>query len=153
MHFSKVTPQSRFYPDAVVHLAFLCTGIRAKPVRPSNCSKRPWQTPPDNADFRYYLGTFYEELEAYEKAVQMLEEAIGMDPDETKYLFRLGVVYDKWGRKDDSVETMKAVVRIDPQARQRPQLSRLHLRGSPGEPGRGPTPDPKEALTIKPDEW
>ncbi|MFY9704986.1 MAG: tetratricopeptide repeat protein, partial [Desulfobacterales bacterium] len=114
MHFLKVTPQSRFYPDAVVHIAFLYRekGETGKAVE---LLANAVEDNPDNAEFRYYLGTFYEEGEAYEKAVQMLNEAIQLDPDETKYLFRLGVVYDKWGRKEDSIETMKTVIRLDPQ--------------------------------------
>jgi tetratricopeptide (TPR) repeat protein len=113
-HFSKVTPQSRFYPDAVVHLAFLYRekGANAKAVE---ILQRAVEDNPEDAELIYYLGTFYEEGEAYAEAVQMLQEAIRIDPQETKYLFRLGVVYDKWGRKQDSIETMKAVIRLDPQ--------------------------------------
>lgn len=113
-HFLKVTPQSRFYPDAVVHIAFLYRdgGETGKAVE---LLEKSVMDNPANAEFRYYLGTFYEEAEDYDRAVEMLGQAVRLEPEETKYLFRLGVAYDKWGRKEESIETMKSVIRLDPQ--------------------------------------
>ncbi|MFZ0243242.1 MAG: tetratricopeptide repeat protein [Desulfobacterales bacterium] len=113
-YFLKVTPQSRFYPDAVVHIAFLYRdgGDTGQAVA---LLEKAVAENPDNAEFRYYLGTFYEEAEDYERAVATLGQAVRLDPEETRYLFRLGVAYDKGGRKQESIETMKSVIRLDPQ--------------------------------------
>lgn len=114
MNFSKVTPESRFYQDAVVHLAFLYRE-KGKRQEAAELLEQTVRKNPDNGEFMYYLGTFYEEDEEYEKAEQMLQRAIDIEPDEAKFHFRLGVLYDKWGRKDSSIEQMKTVLKLDPQ--------------------------------------
>jgi tetratricopeptide (TPR) repeat protein len=113
-HFSEVTPESRFYQDAVVHLAFL---YREKDMMQESIElmEKAIERYPDNPEFTYYLGTFYEDSEENEKAVELLKRSVELKPEETKYHFRLGVVYDKWGRKEDSIEAMKTVIKLDPE--------------------------------------
>jgi tetratricopeptide (TPR) repeat protein len=113
LHFSKVTPQSRFYQDAVVHLAFLYRE-NGQTQDAIDLMEKTVKSFPENAEFVYYLGTFYEEKEEYEKAAELFNRSIQIEPDETKYHFRLGVVYDKWGRKDDSIAAMRTVIDLDP---------------------------------------
>jgi len=112
-HFSRVRTESRFYKDAVVHIAFIhqeqgntekAVAFLAEAIR----------SDPDNSEYYYYLGTFQESNEAFQKAVEALEEAIERSPEKTKYRFRLGVVYDKWGQKEASIEIMRDVIELDP---------------------------------------
>ena len=112
-HFSQVTPESRFYEDSVVHLAFL---QRDKGQRDSAVEllEKAVESRPDNADLLYYLATFYEESEDYDMAEDVLKRAIIIEPEETRLHFRLGVVYDKWGKKEDSIQSMKTVIKLDP---------------------------------------
>jgi Tfp pilus assembly protein PilF len=61
-----------------------------------------------------YLGTFYEEIEEFEKAEAALKKGLHNDPENPKIYFRLGVVYDKWGKKESSIVAMKKVIDLDP---------------------------------------
>jgi tetratricopeptide (TPR) repeat protein len=112
-HFRKVLPESRFFQDAVVHIAFIYqeNGQNEKAIEflTSAIDKDV-----NNADFKYYLGTFYEETEDFESAEQWMKQAIEIEPDNPSYYFRLGVVYDKWNKKDASMETMQKVIALDP---------------------------------------
>lgn len=112
-HFGRVQKDSRFYKDAVVHLAFVNQeqGNTAKAVE---YLQEAILSDPENAEYYYYLGTFQENAEAYAEAVGALEKAIERNPEETKYRFRLGVVYDKWGQKEASIEIMRDVIELDP---------------------------------------
>jgi len=112
-HFEKVTPESRFFQDAVVHVAFIYQeqGKKAAAIKFLTSAI---EKDPGNPDFKYYLGTFFEELEDYESAALHIKQAIALDPDNPRYYFRLGVVYDKWDKKEASMETMRKVIALDP---------------------------------------
>ncbi len=112
-HFQKVTPESRFFQDAVVHVAFVYQEEK-KNAAAIRFLKSAIEKDPDNPDFKYYLGTFYEELEDYENAAQLINQAIEIEPDNPRYYFRLGVVYDKWNKKEASMEAMRTVISLDP---------------------------------------
>ncbi|WP_207679651.1 tetratricopeptide repeat protein [Desulfonema magnum] len=113
-HFSKVTPDSRFYQNAVVHISFLYQEqdrVEDAILFLENVIREI----PDNPEFMLYLGTFYEETEDFEASVDILEKGLEIDPDNPRIYFRLGVVYDKWGRKEDCIEAMKESIRLDPE--------------------------------------
>jgi len=113
-HFRMVQPETRFYDDAVVHVAFLLHED-GKPREAIDHLLVAVGLDPQNAEFTYYLGTMYEEVEDYPQAETYLNKAVEADPDEPKYLFRLGVVYDKAGDKDASIEAMRKVIELDPE--------------------------------------
>ncbi len=112
-HFKRVSPQSRFFQDAVVHVAFILQE-EGKNDDAILFLEQSIQKDPENPDFKYYLGTFHEEKEAYETAEAYLKQAIAIDPDNPRYYFRLGVVYDKQNKKQDSMDAMRRVIELDP---------------------------------------
>ncbi|MBU1169864.1 MAG: tetratricopeptide repeat protein [Proteobacteria bacterium] len=69
---------------------------------------------PENIEFILYLGSFYEEEEMYQKALDMYLKGLSIDQNSTKLYFRLGVVYDKKGDRISCIEEMKKVLKIDP---------------------------------------
>ena len=113
-YFRKVKPESRFYEDAVVHVAFLLheEGGTDEAVE---FLQDALENDPENAEFNYYLGTMFEELESFEQAQSYLQRAVDADPDNPKYHFRLGVVYDKAGDKEASMASMRRVIELDPE--------------------------------------
>ncbi len=112
-HLKQVGPESVFYPNAVVSIAFYHqekgeTGTAIEYLEEVN------RRVPGNADFILYLATVYEEAKQYERAEKTLVEGIKLVPDAPKLYFRLGVVYDKMERKNDSIGMMKKVIDLDP---------------------------------------
>ncbi len=112
-HLKRVDPDSRFFQNAVTHIAFLYQES-GKTEEAIAYLEEVIDHAPRNVEPRLYLGALYEESELFEKAEAVLKEGIGIEPDNPKFFFRLGVVYDKWGKKDDSIAMMKEAVRIDP---------------------------------------
>jgi tetratricopeptide (TPR) repeat protein len=112
-HFKAVTPQSRFYQDAVIHVAYLYQ--KNKEVKKAiEFLKSAIEKEPRNSEFRFYLGTYYEEINDFANSEKYLKEAIELESDNTSYYFRLGVVYDKWDKKEASMEVMRKVIALDP---------------------------------------
>jgi len=113
VHFKKVTPLSRFFQDAVVHVAFILQdkGENEEAVKFLNAAI---EKDPENPDFKYYLGTFYEEMADFESAVKYIRQAIEKEPDNPRYYFRLGVVYDKGNQKQASMDAMRKAIELDP---------------------------------------
>jgi len=113
VHFKKVTPQSRFFQDAVVHVAFILQeeGKNEEAIRFLNTAI---EKNPESPDFKYYLGTFYEETGDFESAEKYIRQAIELDPANPRYFFRLGVVYDKGNKKQASMDAMRKVIELDP---------------------------------------
>ena len=112
-NFLKVGTDSRFYEDAVIHAAYLLSEDK-KNEEAIKLLSAASKNSPQNSEFKYYLGTFYEEEEQFEKAELMIKEAIQLEPENAKYYFRLGVVYDKLNKKEASMEAMRKVIAIDP---------------------------------------
>ncbi|UCD31803.1 MAG: tetratricopeptide repeat protein [Desulfobacterales bacterium] len=113
INFKKVAPGSRFYKDAVVQISFIYQE-QEKIEQAIGYLEGVVQTIPDNPEFLLYLGSFYEDTNAYEKAENVLKQGLKVDSSNIRLHFRLGVVYDKWGRKLESIEAMKAVIDLDP---------------------------------------
>ncbi len=112
-HFKQIQPTSRFFQNAVVHIAFLYqeTGKTAEAI---TYLGKMIDIQPRNIELRLYLGTLFEEAQQFEQAEAVLKEGIGLEPKNPKLLFRLGVVYDKWGKRSDSISIMKEVIQVDP---------------------------------------
>lgn len=112
-HFRKVEPNTRFYDDAVVHVAFLLHED-GKTEEAIEYLQTAVEKNPDNGEFNYYLGTMYEENENFSLSLKYLQKAIDSDQENVKYHFRLGVVQDKAGDKEASIASMRKVIELDP---------------------------------------
>ena len=112
-YFMKVTAESRFYEDAVIHASYILSENKQN-EEAIQLLRDAIENEPQNAEFKYYLGTFYEDSEQFDKAAEFIKAAIELDQDNPRYHFRLGVVYDKWNRKEDSMATMRKVIELDP---------------------------------------
>lgn len=113
-YFKLVTPDNRFYENAVVHISVLYQE-QQKITEAIAYIKTAIENIPDNPEFMLYLGSFYEEIEAYDDAETALRRGLDIDPGHIRIQFRLGVVYDKWGKKSESIAAMKKVIALDPE--------------------------------------
>jgi tetratricopeptide (TPR) repeat protein len=111
--FKKVKPGTRFFQNATIQISFILQE-QGKIEEAIAFLTDVIQRVPDNPEFMIYLGSFYEEVENFEKAEQILKQGLAIDPENVRLHFRLGVVYDKWGRKEASIEQMKTVINLDP---------------------------------------
>lgn len=112
--FLKVKNDSKFYFDAVFRtsLIYQSKGMTMEAI---SFIKEIITKDPENPNFHYFLGLFYEDLKDYGNAEKVLLKAIEKDSDDPVFHFRLGVIYDKLGKKEKSIEQMKIVIRIDPE--------------------------------------
>jgi tetratricopeptide (TPR) repeat protein len=112
-HLKRVDPDSRFFQNAVTHIAFLYQEA-GKTDEAIAYLEEVISQQPRHVEPRLYLGALYEESEMLEDAEAVLKEGIGIEPDNPKLFFRLGVVYDKRGKKTESIAMMKEAIRLDP---------------------------------------
>lgn len=149
-HLKQVTPNSKFYENAVVHVAFLLQQQDKKEEAIGYLNNALNQVP-NKVDLMFYLGAIYEETEQYDKAEEILLKGIEIEPENTKLHYKLGIIYDKWGRKDDSVLKMKTVIELDP----KDAMALNYLGYTMAELGRDLDEAErliKEALKYKPDD-
>jgi len=112
-HLQQVDLGNRFYENAVVRIAAIYQDQQKMDLAIQTL-KLAIEEAPDIPEFRLYLGSFYEEIEAYADAESILKSGLEIDPDNIQINFRLGVVYDKWGKKSDSIASMQKVIALDP---------------------------------------
>ncbi|RJQ77347.1 MAG: tetratricopeptide repeat protein [Desulfobacteraceae bacterium] len=113
-HLGRVSPDSRFYKNAVVQRAMLLRNS-GKLDQSIEVVQNAVQHEPKNADYYLYLGIFYEELEQYKKALEILHRGLAVDNKNIRLHFRVGVIHDKAGHKQDAIAAMKDVLQIQPQ--------------------------------------
>ncbi|MCU0590324.1 MAG: tetratricopeptide repeat protein [Desulfobacterales bacterium] len=111
--FRQVTAESRFFQDAVVHIAFILQE-QGKVQEAIEQLQEMAQKNPENVEYKYYLASIFEESGRYDEAENHLKQALAKDPENSRYLFRLGVVYDKQKKKESSIEAMRRVITLDP---------------------------------------
>ena len=112
-HFEKVLPDSNFFYNSAVHISFIYME-QGKPHQAISYMEEVIKKIPDNPLLFFYLGSFYEEIQAFEKAEAVLNQGIKIDPDNVELHFRMGIIYDKWNKKEKSIEKMKQVLTIEP---------------------------------------
>jgi tetratricopeptide (TPR) repeat protein len=112
-YFTRVSPSNRFYENAVVHTSVLFQE-QQKINEAIDYIKSAIKNFPENPEFILYLGSFYEEIEAYADAETTLKKGLEIAPEHIRIQFRLGVVYDKWGKKSESIASMQKVISLDP---------------------------------------
>ena len=114
MRLKMVQPQSRFFENATIHTALLYQEMERR-REAVDFLLTAIEKAPENAEFRYYLGSLYEQMKEYENAEKELKTGIRLDPDHSRLHFRLGVLYDKQGNKEESIAEMKTVLELDPE--------------------------------------
>ncbi len=111
--FEKVDPDSQFHVSAVIQTALIYQEKGDVETAISLISSLIDKIP-DNPDFYLYLGSFYEQIEDTDRAIEAFQKGLGFNSQHIGILFRVGVVYDKIGDKDASIEQMKKIIAIDP---------------------------------------
>ncbi len=114
LQFEKVPKESTFFEKSVLIRAFHHMDKNEHQKGIEILEKAHAQLP-DNTEIILYLGSFYEEIELYQKAVDMYVLGLSIDKDSAKLYFRLGVVYDKKGDRVACIKEMKNAVRLDPE--------------------------------------
>lgn len=113
-NFGSVSPNSRFYQNAVVHIAVILytekefdKGIEVLEAAMLDLADT------DKVAVIPYLSSFYKERERLDEAIALIQEGLEIAPESTDLLLELGVIYDKQGKTDEAIEQMKAVIALD----------------------------------------
>ena len=114
-HFSKVAPGSRYYKKSRLQAAVLYSKTDRKQKAVETLEKLHEQMPED-VDTISYLGTFYRELEEYDKSISILKKGISLSGgDNADLFFRLGMAQDNAGKKEECIASMKKVIELEPE--------------------------------------
>lgn len=114
IQFEQVPKESTFYEKSVLIRAFHHMD-RSEPQKAIAILEKAHAVIPGNTEIILYLGSFYEETDLFQKAVDMYILGLSIDKESTKLYFRLGVAYDKKGDRLACIKEMKNVIRIDPE--------------------------------------
>jgi tetratricopeptide (TPR) repeat protein len=113
--FEAIQPQSKFYPNAAVHMAIIY--YQKKEIdKGIAVLQEAYNTIPDasRVDIIPYLVSLYKEKGLMDQAIVLVNEGLSVDPENTNLIFELGVIYDKQGNTDGAIEQMKKVIALNP---------------------------------------
>ncbi len=111
-NFKKIEPTSTYFPDAMVHAAYL---FRKKQDLPAAASlmERAIRLRDDVPQFYAFQASVLDELKEYKKGIAMLETGLKKFPDNTQLRFYLGSMYERLGRFDETVAEMRKIIDQD----------------------------------------
>ncbi len=112
-HFSRVRPQSKYYVNARMHMAYLletqekhAEAIKILEELIAAKEKRP--------EIYLMLASVYEAMNDYDKAMAVVKEGLEQDSRNVDFLFRVGVILDKKGDKEGCIQQMRSILEIEP---------------------------------------
>jgi tetratricopeptide (TPR) repeat protein len=115
-YFQKVTADSDFYPDAMIHQAIIFNKekntLRAVKLLETAMAKADSE---GKVSLIPYLSAFYQEQQHYQQAADLLAQGLAIDPENIELHYELGVLYDKMGNSQGAVEKMKEVIEKAPE--------------------------------------
>lgn len=111
-NFNKIESVSTYYPDAIVHAAYLYRK-KKELENAADLLKRAIATRNDVPQFYAFYASVLDEMKEFDKGVKMLEAATQKFPDNTQLRFYLGSMYDRIGRTKDTIAEMRKVLALD----------------------------------------
>ncbi|PIP37310.1 MAG: hypothetical protein COX19_17005 [Desulfobacterales bacterium CG23_combo_of_CG06-09_8_20_14_all_51_8] len=115
-NFRSVPPDSRFYKNALMHMAIIYFKQKEFDAGIALLEKAmPSLEASDKLELIPYLSSFYKEKGMTEASMRLITEGLEGDPENTDLLFELGVLYDRQKNTDRALEQMQAIVKLDPE--------------------------------------
>jgi tetratricopeptide (TPR) repeat protein len=111
-NFKKIESTSTYYPDSVVHAAYLYRKKKDLDAA-ADLLKKSIAVRDDVPQFYAFYASVLDEQHEYKKGVEMLSAATTKFPDNTQLRFYLGSMYDRVGRTDDTISEMRKVIALD----------------------------------------
>ncbi len=113
-HYSKISSESTYFPDASVHIANLYKN-QGNLVKAISHMENAIAEQSEAPHMYAFLATLLDEAKTYKKAVTMLSAAVIRFPTNPQLRFFLGTMYDRTGNRDETIAEMKKVIETDPQ--------------------------------------
>jgi tetratricopeptide (TPR) repeat protein len=114
--FRKIEPDSRFYENAVLHMAIIYYKTENTDQGIAVLEKGLGELPPESAvSLIPYLSSLYREKDRTDDAIAVITEGLAVEPENTELLFDLGVIFDRQGKTDQALEQMRHVLALEPE--------------------------------------
>ncbi len=113
--FQTIEPQSKFYPNAAVHMAII--HYQKKNIDEGIAVlKNAYNLIADvsKVELIPYMVAMYKEKAMIDDAIGILNDGLALQPENTDLNFELGVIHDKQGNIDAAIEQMKKVITLNP---------------------------------------
>lgn len=111
-HYSKIPPGSVYFPEAVIHSAFLHKQYgqvdRAMTVLSKAIEQRD-----DVPQFYSFYSSLLDDKKEYQKAVDLLAGAVERFPSNSQLHFFLGSMQDRLGNTDETIAQMRKVLELE----------------------------------------
>lgn len=112
-NFLRITPESQYYGESVVHAAYLLKQSKNADEAIS-IVKEGLKYRQDVAQFYTIYASLLDEKGLWQQAGDILEDAVKKFPDNIQVQFFLGTIQDRLGDKNKVIKQMKKVVEMDP---------------------------------------
>jgi tetratricopeptide (TPR) repeat protein len=112
-HFSRVRPQSKYYVNARMHMAYLLE-TQEKHAEAIKILEELIVAKEKRPEIYLMLASVYEAMKDYDKAMAVVKEGLEQDSRNVDLIFRLGVILDKKGDKAGCIQQMRSILEIEP---------------------------------------
>lgn len=110
----KITPQTSLFGDAQLQLAYLQNreGQLEKAVLTLEGAREQGVKQPE---LYYYLTAFLGDLNQYQRAQWIAEEAVESYPQDVRLLYQLGILFEQQNQRRAAVNTMEKIIALAPE--------------------------------------
>ncbi len=112
-HFQKVTKDSSFYKEAVLHVGFIFRAL-GKKEEGIAFAKKQIKSSPDAVEFYDMLASFLESSKKYAEAMETLNQGLKRFPADEKLLYFQGALHERMGNRAKAIENMKTILSSNP---------------------------------------
>lgn len=112
-HFRMINPNSSYFYDAVVHIAYLLDKQNKSDDAVTVLEKALSQNK-KLPDLYLMLADLYEKQKQMDNAISILKQSLIHNENEVSLIFRLGILMDKNGDRKSCLEQMLKIIQINP---------------------------------------
>lgn len=110
--FNEMPKASKYFPDAVMHTAYLYKLMDKLPQGVAVMEKN-MDFLSDNPKFLALYASFLDNQKKYDEARKVLEAAVDKFPGDAQIIYQLGAVYDQLGDSEKTIKKMEKLIAID----------------------------------------
>ena len=110
---SLIKPDSKLYPDAILHAAFLMKQTGDMPSA-REMMRTALSAAPNNVSLYLFSASLEEEVKNVKAAIHVLEAGVKLFPEDEKLHYYLGSLYDRNGDVDRGLAQMESILKVNP---------------------------------------
>jgi tetratricopeptide (TPR) repeat protein len=112
-NFYQINEGSKYFIDTQMHIAFMLD-TQKRHQKAIQVLEKALSLNNERPELYLMLASIYENLQEYDRAINLIKEGLNKLEDDIELLFRLGMLLDKTGDKVSCLDQMQRILEINP---------------------------------------